>query len=152
MKLIRTLLVGALAIGPGACALSAANSQAIIKNLTTILNTAQADLNTAILVANAASPPDVDGAACAKALIALNASMIAVMAATPAGATVGVFTAAEVASLYAPGSAQFNQVVKTVETGCIAKLHDINQAGASTIGMPAAIAAALAIAAAPAGA
>lgn len=74
-----------------------------------------------------------------------------VLAATPAGATVGAFTAAEVASLYQPGSAQFNLAVTTIETGCIAKLHDINQAGASTVGYPAAIVAALSIAALPAG-
>ena len=58
-----------------------------------------------------------------------------VLAATPSGGQAGVITAAEVASLYQPGSAQYNWVVTTVETGCIAKLHDINQAAASATGV-----------------
>jgi hypothetical protein len=130
----------------GGCA-NNAQGQTVLSNLTTIANTASADLTTAIAVANAATPPDADGAACASAALTVATNIKAVIAATPAGATVGVFTTAEIASLYAPGSAQFNQAVKTIETGCIAKLHDINQAGASTLGQPAAIAAALGIAA-----
>jgi hypothetical protein len=74
-----------------------------------------------------------------------------VMAATPAGSTVGVFTAAEIASLYAPGSAQFNNEVSVIATGCIAKLNAVMAAGQSPIGFPAAIAAALSIAATPVG-
>ena len=120
--------------------------QQTLANLTTIANTASSDLTTAVAVANAANPPDVDGAACATAALAVASDIKKVMAATPAGATVGVFTTAEIASLYQPGSAQFNQEVKTIETGCIAKAHDVLQAGASTAGMPAAIVAALAIA------
>ena len=134
-----------------ACALSSAQSQQTIANLTTILNTAQSDLASTIAVANAMTPPDTDGAQCAQAAQAVNASMQKVMGALPAGSVVGVFTTAEVASAFAPGSAQFNQAVKTIETGRIAKVHDINQAGAATVGMPAAIVAALGIAASPAG-
>lgn len=131
----------------GGCAGGGAQGQQTLANLTTIANTAVADLTTAIAVANAANPPDADGAACATAALQVATDIKKVMAATPATATVGVFTAAEIASLYAPGSAQFNQEVKTIETGCVAKLHDVLQAGASTVGMPAAIVAALAIAA-----
>jgi hypothetical protein len=118
-----------------------------VTNLTAIANEVQSDLTTAIAVANAATPPDTAGAACAAAMIQVSAN-IQKVAAVGQG---GVFTTAEIASLYAPGSAQFNAAVTTIETGCIAKLHSINQAGASAAGFPAALAAGLAIAAAPAG-
>ena len=135
-----------------ACAGTTASSgQQTLANLTTIANTAQADLTTAIAVANAANPVDTAGANCAKAAMQVGADIQKVMAATPASATVGMFTAAEIASLYAPGSPQFNQEVTTIETGCIAKLHSVLQAGQATAGLPAAIAAALAITAAPVG-
>lgn len=131
---------------------STAAGQQTLANLTVIANTAKADLASTIAVANAMTPPDTDGVQCATATQTVQGELSAVLAAVPNGSTVGVFTAAELASALAPGSAQFNQVVKTIETGCIAKLHDVNQAGAATAGVPAAIAAALAIAAAPAGA
>jgi hypothetical protein len=130
---------------------STAQSNQVITDLTTIGNTATADLNSTIAVANAATPPDTAGATCAQAALQVAANIQKVVAATPAGSTVGAFTTAEIASLYQPGSPQFNQAVTTIETGCIAKLHQINQAGASTLGMPAAIVAALGIAASPAG-
>ena len=38
-------------------------------------------------------------------------------------------------SIYEPGSAQFNWVVTQVESGCIAYLHDMNQATNSVSGM-----------------
>jgi len=129
----------------------ASGGQQVLANLTTIANTADSDLTTAIAVAAAATPPDTAGANCAAAAQQVEASIKKVMAATPAGATVGVFTSAEIASLYAPNSPQFNAAVSTIETGCIAKLRQTLQAGASTAGFPAAIAAALAITAAPAG-
>jgi len=135
------------------CAAQTATSpgQQVLTNLTTIANTADADLATSIAVANAATPPDTAGVNCATAVRTVGANIRKVMAATPAGATVGVFTAGEIASLYAPGSAQFNDAVQTIETGCIAKLHQINAAGASAAGFPAALAAGLAITAAPVG-
>lgn len=145
--LLASICAAAFVTSLAGCAGGGAGGQATIANLTTIANTATADLNTAIAVANAATPPDTDGANCAQAALTVANNIKAVLAATPATATVGVFTAAEIASLYAPGSAQFNQAVKTIETGCIAKLHDLNQAGAATLGQPAAIAAALSIAA-----
>jgi PBP1b-binding outer membrane lipoprotein LpoB len=129
----------------------ASSGQQTLANLTTIANTAQADLTTAIAVANAATPPDTAGANCAKAAMQVATDIKKVMAATPAGSTVGVFTAAEIASLYAPGSAQFNNEVSVIATGCIAKLNAVMAAGQSPIGFPAAIAAALSIAATPVG-
>ena len=131
---------------------STAQSKQIIADLTTISNTAAADMASMIAVANAATPPDTAGATCAAAIQTVGSAMQKVLVATPAGSTVGVFTAGEIASLYAPGSAQFNYVVTTIETGCIAKLHAINQAAQSTAGLPAALIAALGIAALPAGA
>lgn len=118
-----------------------------VTNLTTIANAATADLNNGIAVANAATPPAPHLASCYTSILAVNTAMAKVLAATPAGSTVGVFTAAAVASLYQPGSAQFNWTVETIETGCIAEWHDLNQAAASMAGMPAALVAALAIAA-----
>ena len=44
----------------------------------------------------------------------------------------GAFTVAEIASLYAPGSPQFNAAVTTIETGCIAKVRAVIQAGQAT--------------------
>jgi hypothetical protein len=148
----RFLLAGGALLALAGCVQPpASGGQQTLANLTTIANTAQADLTSAIAVANAATPPDTAGAACAQAAMTVGANIRKVIAATPAGATVGIFTSAEIASLYAPNSPQFNAVVTTLETGCIAKLRQTLQAGASTAGMPAAIAAALAIAASPAG-
>lgn len=130
-------LVAAIAMLPllNGCALSPAQTSATTTALTNLANTATADMTTAIAVASAATPPDTDGVACAKAGITVVQAMQKVLAATPSGGQAGVITAAEVASLYQPGSAQYNWVVTTVETGCIAKLHDINQAAASATGV-----------------
>jgi hypothetical protein len=133
---MKKLLLAGLALAPLACcALPPANSNALLTALTNLANTGTGDLNSAIAVANAATPPDTDGAACASGGLAVVASMQKELSALPAGATVGVFTLAEVASLYQPGSAQANAVVKTLETACIAKLHDINQTGAAAVGV-----------------
>jgi len=134
------------AIAISACVLSPSNDQ-VLMVMNQIANTATGDLNSAIAVANAATPPDVDGATCAQGALTVNAAMQKVLAATPTGATVGAFTSAEIASLYQPGSAQFNYVVKTLETACIAKVHDVNQAAQSTVSVIAAIPTVLALAA-----
>ena len=141
------LLVG---IGLAGCAITPGNNS-LATNLATIGNTATADLNTAIAVANSATPPDTAGAACAAAIEQVAADIQKTVAATPVGATVGAFTVAEIASLYQPGSPQTNAAIVTIETGCIGKLHEMNQANQSMIGLPAAIVAGLAITAAPAG-
>lgn len=123
----RILLAATTALCLSGCA--ANNSDGLLKALTDLANTATGDLQSAVAVANAATPPDADGAACAQGGLTVVASMQKELQALPNGATVGLFTTAEVASLYAPGSAQANYVVKTIETACIAKLHDLNQAG-----------------------
>lgn len=130
------LVVTALSLSLlGGCALPAANSNQLVQALTKLANTATGDLNSAVAVADAATPVDADGATCAEGGLTVVSAMQKELMALPAGATVGLFTTAEVASLYAPGSAQTNFIVKTIETACIAKLHDVNQAGASLVGV-----------------
>lgn len=153
--MIRKLLATtALTLTITGCSLlfPSSTNNGILATLNQIANTATADLNSQIAVANAATPPDVDGAACAQGALTVAAAMQKVLAATPTGSTVGAFTAAEIATLYQPGSAQFNWAVKTLETACIAKVHDVNQAVNSTAGIITALPGILALAAAPVGA
>jgi len=99
----------------------------------------------------AATPPDTDGATCADGAATV-AAAIQKVAAVTAGKTVGAFSVAEIASLYQPGSAQFNWAVKTLEAACIAKIHDTNQAINSTAGIITALPSVLVLAGAPIGA
>jgi hypothetical protein len=103
----------------------------IVKTLNQLSNTAVDDLTTAQAVANAATPPAVDLARCAGAAIDV-ANRIQKLAAVTTGKTVGAFTITAIALIYAPGSEQYNDAVKTLETGCIAEAHDINGAAAQT--------------------
>ena len=120
----KILLVGAILALAG-CAQTGKPDQ-ITSVLDQIANTSTADLKTSIAVANAATPPDADGAACAQAVLTVSASMQKVLAAsTAAGGTIGAFTVAEIASLYQPGSAQYNYAIKTVGTGCLNKAVDV---------------------------
>ena len=64
---------------------------------------------------------------------------------------IGALTVAEIGTLYQPGSAQFNWAVTTIETACIAKVHDVNQAINSTSGIITALPSILVLGAAPAG-
>lgn len=142
----KILYTSAALLALGACTVGPSNDQ-VLTVMNQIANTATADLNTAIAVANAATPPDVDGATCAKGVLTIGAAMQKVLAATPQGATVGAFTAAEIASLYQPSSPQFNYVVTTLETACIAKVHDVNQSVQSMANVIVAIPTVLALAA-----
>ncbi len=119
----------------GGCALSTAQSNQINTILNQIANTATTDLTQQQKVALAATPPDTDGANCAGGALTVAAAIQKVLAATPQGTQIGAFTTAEIASLYQPGSAQFNWAVTTLETACIAKVHDVNQAVNSTAGI-----------------
>lgn len=142
---------------------SQGQSTAISKVLTQVGNTLTADLLQQRAVALAATPPDLDGAQCAGTLPtdpadpttgtgALTvAAAIQKVAGVTAGKQVGALTVAEIATLYQPGSAQFNWAVKTLETGCIAKVHDVNQAVNSTAGIITALPSVLTLGAAPAG-
>jgi hypothetical protein len=142
------LLIG-FAVAGAACVVPPSGSNQVVTVLTRIANTATADLNTAIAVANAATPPDVDGAACAHGVIVVGQAMQKVAAATPSGSVVGAFTVAEIASLYQPGSDQFNWATKTLETACIAKTQDVYHAALSTNAVIAAIPSFFSLAAVP---
>lgn len=145
--MIRKILLTTCALGLlSSCTVPPPTSGSLVTALTNLANTGVADFNNVINVANAATPPDVDAVPCAQAGITVVQAMQKVLAATPAGSTVGVFTAAEIASLYQPGSAQTNFVVKTIETGCVAKIHDTIQAQQSMVGALATLSAVLAAA------
>jgi len=158
------LLMGTAGCVPG---VSQGQSQQITKVLTQLGNTLTADLQQQAATAMAATPPDVDGARCAGTLpdptkpigpdnlgtgaLAVSAAIQRVNAVN-ANLPIGALTTAEIGTLYQPGSAQFNWAVTTIETACIAKIHDVNQAINSTAGIMTALPSVLALAAAPAGA
>lgn len=146
-----------------ACTISPEQSSQIGQVLTRVGNTLEASLQQQAQVALAATPPDLDGARCAGALpdpakpgdlgsgaLAVAAAIQRVSAVT-IGKPVGALTVAELATLYQPGSAQWNWAVTTLETACIAKIHDVNQAVNSTGGVIAALPQVLALAALPTG-
>lgn len=148
----------------GCAAVSSSQSTQISTVLTQIGNTLTIDLQQQAATAMAATPPDVDGARCAGTLPdptkpgdlgtgALSvAAAIQRVNAVNANKPVGALTVAEIATLYQPGSAQFNWAVTTLETACIAKVHDVNQAINSTSGIITALPSILLLAGAPAGA
>ncbi len=158
-------VLGTLMLGVASCAVvSQSQSTQITTVLTQLGNTLTADLQQQALTAMAATPPDVDGARCAGTLpdptkpgdlgtgaLAVSAAIQRVNAVN-ANKPIGALTVAEIATLYQPGSAQFNWAVTTIETACIAKIHDVNQAINSTAGIMTALPSVLALAAAPAGA
>jgi len=139
------------------------DNQKISKVLTQLGNTLVTDLQQQKAVALAATPVDTDGAQCAGDLPdptkagdtgtgALGvAAAIQKVAAVTSGTSVGALTLAEIGTLYQPGSAQFNWAIKMLETACIAKVHDVNQAVNSTAGIVTALPSVLALAAAPVG-
>lgn len=109
----------------GCAQVNSASSQ-VLQTLAQIGNTAQADAAQAKAVALAATPPDTDGANCWTGVSTAIGEIQQVNAAANAGQSrAGVFTAAEMASLFQPGSAQYNQVVNLVGTACIAKANDV---------------------------
>ena len=165
-KILPFLLLPFLCLALLSCTgglITASESAKITTVLTQVGNTLVSDLQAQSAVALAATPPDVDGAQCAGTLPdptkpgdlgtgALSvAAAIQRVAAVTGGKQVGALTVAEIATLYQPGSAQFNWAVKTLETACIAKIHDVNQAINSTAGIMTALPSVLALAAAPVG-
>ncbi len=161
---MRYLIAACSCLALGACAVvSQDQSSQITTVLTQLSNTLTSDLQQQRLVALAATPPDAHGAACAGTLPnpavqgdlgtgALSvAAAIQRVAAVTANKPVGALTVAEIGTLYQPGSAQFNWAVTQLETACIAKVHDVNQAVNSTAGIITALPTVLALGAAPAG-
>lgn len=162
-KLLATAAIAGLLSGCAGGVVSQADSTAISKVLTQVGNTLTTDLQQQAAVAMAATPPDLDGARCAGTVPtnqadpttgtgALSvAAAIQKVAGVTANKQVGALTVAEIATLYQPGSAQFNWAVTTLETACVAKIHDVNQAVNSTAGIITAIPSILALGAAPVG-
>lgn len=119
-------LILGCAVNIGGCAQIDSASNKVLTTLAQIGNTAIADATQAKAVALAATPPDTDGANCWTGVItAIDEINQVNTAANAAGSKAGVFTATEMASLFQPGSAQYNQVVNLVGTACIAKANDV---------------------------
>ena len=118
------------AIGTAAVLLTACTSfnskvvDPLVTDLSKISNTATADLIVADNVALAATPPDKDGDACIKAAQVVQGQVVAVVTAAHQS-TAGALTAAELASLFQPGSAQYDQATQTLTSGCAAKAQDV---------------------------
>lgn len=114
-----------VAIGLGGCGAFNQNvTDPLLSDLQQINATALSDLQNVENVAKAATPPDTDGYNCAAAVIVVQGQIGQVMAANNM-ANAGVLTAAEIASLFQPGSAQYDQAENTIATGCIAKANDM---------------------------
>lgn len=96
----------------------------LITDLAKIGNTVGADLQTAQKVALAATPPDTDGANCAAAALTVKGQIAVVLTAANQPAA-GALTTAEVASLFQPGSAQYNAAKQALTSGCAAKAQDV---------------------------
>src|SRR5215469_11301004 len=126
MRNIVTLYVTALVVVLVGCEqLNQRIVDPLLKDLQKINATAQADLGQAKLVALAATPPDQDGANCADAAITVSASINRVFAAATGSTASGPLTAAELASLFQPGSIQYNTARQTLTSGCAAKAQDV---------------------------
>lgn len=97
----------------------------VFQTLAQIGNTALADAQQAVQVAQAATPPDNDGANCWSNGVVPAIQDIAKVNAAANNSNSGVFTAVEMASLFQPQSAQYNYVVNMVGTACIAKANDV---------------------------
>jgi hypothetical protein len=96
----------------------------LITVLSRVVNTAAGDLTAAEAVANAATPKDTDGVNCDASLLVVQGQINAVVTAAHVP-TAGAFTIAELASLFQPGSAQYNQAKQTIVSGCAAKAQDV---------------------------
>lgn len=96
----------------------------LITVLSRVANTAGTDLTVAENVANAATPKDTDGFTCDAALLTVQGQISAVVTAAHVP-TAGVFATAELASLFQPGSQQYNQAKQLIVSGCAAKAQDV---------------------------
>jgi hypothetical protein len=96
----------------------------LITDLAKINATAINDLQVAQKVAQAATPPDTDGFNCYAAAITVANQINSVIVAAQ-GPAAGVLTTAELATLFQPGSAQYNNVKQQLVSGCAAKAQDV---------------------------
>jgi hypothetical protein len=94
--------------------------------LSALANTATQDLKTAANIAGAATPPDTNGVTCFQTLQQVQAEVVKVyQAASGSGATVGIFSAAEIASLILPNSPQAQALEQQIISGCSAKVMQV---------------------------
>ena len=123
---MRNLFLGTVcAAALAAC--TAFNTQVVdplITDLAKIQATADADLVIADNVALAATPPDNDGDMCIKAVRTVGSQVKNVLAAANQP-NAGPIATAEIASLFQPGSAQFNAAQQAITSGCAAKAQDV---------------------------
>lgn len=122
----------ALCLVLGACNLLPAQQQSDLQHfLAGLSNKITADLIAAENVASAATPVDTPGVNCAAALLEVQADVNRVIAAANAPGA-GVVTAAEVASLFQPGSPQANGERDKLVQGCGVKIAQVSGAIAGT--------------------
>lgn len=128
---LATIILLLIAVLCASCAGTAPGStNPLINVLTKINNAGLADLKRVEAVAgvpNANLPggiEDKDGLQCAQAGEAVLTQINAVNAAAN-GPGAGALTLAEMASLFQPGSPQFNQAQNTLAAGCVAKANDV---------------------------
>lgn len=103
----------------------------ITKFLTGLSQKVTTDLTNAQAVANAATPVDTAGVDCASALLEVQADVNKVVVASNAAGS-GIVTAAEVASLFQPGSLQANTERDKLVKGCSVKVAQVSGAIAGT--------------------
>jgi hypothetical protein len=129
MKYLRIAFAAAALLSLAGCANGFLNFNTkvidpLITDISKINNTAGGDLVIVENVAKAATPPDTDGYNCAAAAITVNGQIGQVLtAANVTGA--GALTTGELASLFQPGSQQYNSVKQTLTSGCAAKAQDV---------------------------
>lgn len=123
---MRILIIGTAAcLALASCA--AFNTKVVDPLLTSLAKigaTADADLAVADNVALAATPADNDGHMCIIAARTVGGQIKAVTTAANVP-NAGALTTAELASLFQPGSAQYNQAQQTLVSGCAAKAQDV---------------------------
>lgn len=130
MKRILAILV--LAPVLAGCASVQKANDSVITVISRLNNTAIADLQQAQLVAKAATPPDTDGVSCAQGAVTVLGQINAVLVAAKSPAS-GAFTQAELLSLFAPNSPQYNQVKDTLTSACAAKVAKVVGAAQATL-------------------
>ena len=130
---MRKMIVGLAALSLVACSSVQTNVvNPVLTDISRINNTAIADLTNAQAVAKAATPADMDGYNCATTVIAVAGQINAVVTAAK-GPGAGPLSNAELASLFQPGSQQFNAVQQQLTSGCAAKAQDVLGAAGVTL-------------------
>jgi hypothetical protein len=120
----RSLILAGVVVAVGCAQINTKIVDPVITLISKLSNTANGDLVIAENVAKAATPPDTDGFNCAATAITVNGQISAVLAAANVKGA-GVLTTGELASLFQPGSQQYNAVKQQLTSGCAAKAQDV---------------------------